>query len=149
MSKLLIAAVVMLAPTGVLFSAEDPSSTDNSLARVMQEVARLRQEVRQLKIEYERFRVASLERELQQAVTTRLAVQTERTLLQQDLHELDEQLRQPLDTESYVNLSATRTSLAGDRAAALLEAEKKADKRESEITARLTAARQQLHALLQ
>ena len=97
------------------------SQADSDLAK---QISELRREVDQFRREYQQLRIALLERDLQHAMAERLSIQTERTLAQQEVSELQEQLGHPLDTESYANLSAS-SSAAEARISALLEAKRK------------------------
>lgn len=115
--------------------------------RLSQELTTLKREVQQLKAEFQRLKVESLERELQQAKADRLRVQTDTTLLQQELEELDEQLSQPLDSQSYAKLSEVRSTMNSERASSLARDQHAAAQRESQLAKSLAVERQKLQGL--
>lgn len=130
--------------SGPAARADEVRTLAASLNHLAQEVTKLKQEVVQLKLEQYQLRIASLEKQLEQASAQRLAAETERGLLQEDLRELDEQLAQPADSESYAKLMEAKAKIATGRSAELDAAHRKSAEREAEVSKQLQLERQRL-----
>lgn len=126
----------------------DVRALSASIDSLVKEMTALKEELRKLKIEQHRLRIVSLERELEQVKANRLQMETHASLMQQDIHELDENLRQPLDSESYARLLESRANIASGLANVLKREQKTAAQREEEATRLLDSERRQLETLL-
>jgi hypothetical protein len=118
-----------------------------AVERLINDIAKLRGELRQLKIDQHQLRIASLERELQHAKADRLRAEAQQDLLRQDIAEVDEQLNQPLDAQSYARLLNVKTAIVGEGYSANSTEQQKARQREEEAATLLKAERQRLQDL--
>jgi hypothetical protein len=158
---LAMAGAIWLTLTGVCNAqaggpSEPTSATPNydvralstSMDSLVKEVMALKEELRKLKTEQHRSRIVSLERELERAKAKRLQIETQASLIQQDVHELDESLRQPLDSESYAKLLESRANIASGLGTVLKREQRTAAQREEEASKLLDSERRQLEVLL-
>jgi hypothetical protein len=122
---------------------------NTSLEYVVQELGKVKQELRQLKIEYQKLRIATLERELKQLSDVRVQIEAERDLLQQDVEDLDLQMAQPLDSESYAGLAEVRSNLIRERVSAVRAEYDKTAQRQADVINRLERGRRKLRDLMQ
>ena len=108
-----------------------------SLEEIATKVAALQREVHELKAESLRLRITAIERELREAVATRIQLDAQMFELQNEIQGLDENLRQPLDSQLIEN-----------RATTLLKEQQVAQRHETEINRSLESERRKLQALL-
>ena len=118
-----------------------------SLEEIATQVAALQREVRELKAESLRLRIAAMERDLQEAVSTRIQLNAQMFELQNEIQGLDEELRQPLDSQSYASLAENRSRLIENRALILVKEQQAAQHRETEVNRSLESERRKLQAL--
>ncbi|HKQ79049.1 MAG TPA: hypothetical protein VJ810_35470 [Blastocatellia bacterium] len=119
------------------------------LSQMLVEISKLRSELEALRQEFQRGRIAELERELRltQANAERLA-EREREIHQQ-ITALDQQLGQPsLSDEERKELEAEKAELAGDLLAPLRSEQQAVAEREAETAKRLAHEQQRLQALV-
>lgn len=128
---------------------QETRATTVSIDDLARQLAVVKQEIRQLRIEYQQLRIASVEHELRQATLNRLQIETESTLLQQDLQEVDENLRQPLDSDSYAKLSEVRQGMVTGRALVLSREQQASARRETDMLKLLDSERRKLRVLQQ
>ena len=145
MTKSFCAAVLVLS-AAVL--AGQNRAANISLEEIATQVAALQREVKELKAESLRLRIRAMERELQEAVSSRIQLDAQMSELQDELQGLDENLRQPLDSQSYASLAENRSRLIENRATNLIKEQQAAQRRESEATRSLESERRKLQALL-
>jgi len=81
-------------------------------------------------------------------VSNRIQLDAQMSALQDELQGLDENLRQPLDSQSYANLAENRARLIENRAITLTKEQQAAQRRESEVHRSLESERRKLQALL-
>jgi hypothetical protein len=112
------------------------------------ELTKLKQEVRELKIALHRLQITTLERQLEQARANRTRIDAQRSLVEQGVLELDEQLTQPLDSESYSRLMETRRNMVNERVNVLNSEQQRASAIEAQVMKLIEGERQRLQGTL-